>query len=138
VGELFRHSLFISAPSLKLFYKYTPLPGSESLQILISVPKKNISKASDRNRIKRLIRESVRQQLHPLYLSLKSSQKSMAIGLMYTGKSLPAYSVISVYIQQLFRRLQKIHEAHPTVTVQPDDSHSQGVSDSALPHAGAE
>jgi ribonuclease P protein component len=138
VEELFRHSSYISVPSLKLFYKSTPLPEGEPLQILISVPKKLFGKATDRNQIKRLLRESVRQYLQPLRQYLISRHESLAVGLIYTGKSLPEYSVISLYIQQLFSRLQNIHETHPTISGQLDDPAGQGVSDSTLSPAGAE
>ena len=61
VNKLFREAKVLKKYPLKLLY--TPIEGStQPTQLLISVPKRLMKKAVDRNRMKRLIRESYRHQ----------------------------------------------------------------------------
>jgi ribonuclease P protein component len=56
-------------------------PASVPTQILISIPKKNLKRAIDRNRIKRLIRESYRQKKGILL----SSNMKFCVAFIYQG-----------------------------------------------------
>ena len=64
------------------------------LKAAFSVSKKNFKKAVDRNRIRRLMKESWRLQKNELQLSLQSSQKCLDIFFIYTGKEIPDYQLI--------------------------------------------
>ena len=63
--------------------------------MLISVPKKNLKSAVQRNRVKRQIREAYRKNKHILssgYADYNKSQLIMAI--IYTGKTIPDSSEV--------------------------------------------
>ena len=64
------------------------------MKAAFSVSKKNFKKAVDRNRIRRLIKESWRLQKKELQLSLQTNQKDLNIFFIYTGKEIPDYQLI--------------------------------------------
>lgn len=70
-------------------------------KILISVPKKNIKNAADRNRIKRLIRESYRLQKN-IISKITSHNKNLAILLIYSSNK------TNVTFQEIFDKINLI------------------------------
>ena len=84
---------FISFP---LRIVYLPVTGDNhpepGISALVSVPKKRIKHAIDRNRIKRLIRESFRQNKSEITYSLKESGKMLLIGFMYVSNDVLPYT----------------------------------------------
>ncbi len=63
-------------------------------QILMVVPKRNVRKAVDRNRIKRQLREIYRTQ-KDIWLSYQpSSNKTLLIGVIYLGGKEPDFGLI--------------------------------------------
>ena len=75
------------------------------MQLLISVPKRNFKKAVDRNKIKRLVRESYRKNKSSLLDSRVSSEKQLLIGLVYTGNTILPYAEIERKIILILQRL---------------------------------
>ena len=64
------------------------------LQAGISVSSRYFKKAVDRNKIKRLIRESYRLQKNRLEDYLESNQSQLSIFFIYIGKEKPMYQTI--------------------------------------------
>jgi len=64
-------------------------------QILISVSSKNFRRAVDRNKIKRLIRESYRLNKHLLYGELEKKNKKILIAFLYSSKKIESFSLIN-------------------------------------------
>ncbi len=62
--------------------------------MLISVGKKKIQNAVDRNHIKRLFREAYRKNKHPLLDILQSKNRCIALGFVYVGDKNPDYNII--------------------------------------------
>ena len=60
IKNLYKSGKKIYGENLIIFWKYLDPEISKLTQILISVPKKNIKKAVDRNYTKRIIREAYR------------------------------------------------------------------------------
>jgi ribonuclease P protein component len=58
------------------------------------VSSKNFKKAVDRNRIKRLMRESYRLQKNELLDKLAAGSKSLIIFFIYTGKEVPDLATV--------------------------------------------
>ena len=100
IQALFKQGKSIKKYPLKLIY----LPSDKVLtptQLLISVPKKKLKRAVDRNRIKRLIRESYRKQKH----QLSSQDKSYSLALIYMSDELVSYEQIHTLVAALLRQL---------------------------------
>lgn len=103
-------SIFEDGKQLKVYpyflrYKSAELKSETAFQIVISVPKRNLKKAVDRNRIKRLTREAVRKKKHILEDGLSSSAQKLALFLIYTAHKEESYQMIINKIETLFKRL---------------------------------
>ena len=75
------------------------------LQTLISVPKRRIPKATDRNRIKRLIRESFRLHKQPLIDQLTQKKVFINLAIIYTENKVLSYKEIHDKICLTLQRL---------------------------------
>jgi ribonuclease P protein component len=75
------------------------------VKIVISVPKRKFKKAVDRNRIKRLIRETYRKNKHKLIERLEG--KKIALLLIYTSKTIFEYAEAEEKINSALLRLGK-------------------------------
>jgi ribonuclease P protein component len=75
-----------------------------------SVSARNFKKAVDRNRIKRLMRESYRLQKNNLKSLLEENQKEVAVFFIYTGNELPKYQDVFDKLGGALQRIEKILE----------------------------
>jgi ribonuclease P protein component len=75
------------------------------VKVLISVSKRNFKRAVDRNKIKRLLRESYRRNKALLYEALGEQEQNLTIGIIFTGKSIPTYDELEKKIIQALHRL---------------------------------
>lgn len=101
IQRLFSEGKSVQSFPLKMIYM--PMQHSESVQfqLLISVPKRSFKKATDRNRIKRLIRESYRLQKHFLQ---KHTTEQYALAFIFTGKEMPDYELVSKKVMRCFEK----------------------------------
>lgn len=80
--------------------------GSSAVQVLISVPKRKISKASDRNLVKRRIREAYRLQkkdlLEPFFVQ---GNHPVNFAIQYLPNELLEYSIISEKMAGVLHKL---------------------------------
>ena len=78
-------------------------------KILASAPKKQFSKASDRNRIKRLIREAYRLLKGPLMRLAAEKRLNIQMAVIYTGRDLPDYHQVEQDMKEVIAwMLQRI------------------------------
>ncbi|NVO19081.1 MAG: ribonuclease P protein component [Bacteroidetes bacterium] len=106
IEELFisGKSFFISP--VKIQINTSEVTGLSNIEVLISVPKRNIRHATDRNRMKRLLRESYRKRKILLLDSCKpNTYYSMA--LLFTGKKMTDFKTIDSTIELLILQLLK-------------------------------
>ena len=75
------------------------------VKVAISVPKKRLSKASQRNHIKRLVREAYRKQKAFLVEKLLQENKSINLMLVYTLPSILSFTEIEDKISVTLQRL---------------------------------
>jgi ribonuclease P protein component len=109
---LFRDGKTFSVFPFKVFYTCgEKISSTESLlfnvQLGIGVSVRNFKKAVDRNRIKRLMRESYRLQKGILYNTMKEKNQQLAVFFIYTGKELPDYKTVHEKIGVTLQRLIK-------------------------------
>ena len=79
--------------------------GNYPAKVLFTASKRHFKKAVDRNRIKRLVRESYRKNKARLYDELNGKGMKLVIGIIYTGRELPSYSETEKKIITIIHRL---------------------------------
>lgn len=105
-------SLFNDGETVKQFpflvkFCKQELPSKEVFQVVFSVSKRKFKKAPDRNRIKRLMRETLRKNKHGLEEYLKTNNQQLALFLIYTNTEIMTYEEMNRKIVLLFERLTK-------------------------------
>lgn len=91
----------------KVIFLETQIETNFPVQVLMSVPKKKFPRAVDRNRIKRLMRESYRKNKHALYAALDEKKQKLAVMLIYVGPELPEYKPTEDKIILILQRLSQ-------------------------------
>lgn len=89
----------------KVFWLATPIESEHPAQILITVSKRAFKHATDRNRIKRQIREAYRNNKHHLYHCLEKCSTSMVIAFIYTANTPLTSAEIETKIKAAIKRL---------------------------------
>lgn len=97
---------FFSFPYRIVFVK-TSQATAPSLQMAISVPKRFFKRAHDRNRIKRLTKESYRLQKQTLQTLVFEQLDCLQVMFIYQGRDILDYQTIHRYVQQALQQLQK-------------------------------
>ena len=91
--------------------------NGDALQFGVGVSGKLFKKAVDRNRVKRLARESWRKQKNDLRQILADNNYRMVVFVVYTGKELPVYDTVYLamagVIEKLTRTVHETIEANP-------------------------
>lgn len=108
IQQLFSEGKHILVYPLKAVYIF----GNEKhhLQAGVSASKRNFKKAVDRNRIKRLIRETYRLQKPKLESYLIQNKQNLSIFFMYIGKEMPEYDQLMESTEKIIKRMVKISE----------------------------
>lgn len=104
--------LFKEGKSFNLFPYRVSYLFLEDVQYLLqagfSASARNLKKAVDRNRIKRLTKEAYRLQKPVLQEALDKNNKRLIIFLIYTGKEVPEYQTVQDKMQLILQRLISI------------------------------
>lgn len=91
---------------VKVFYAYTDAT-SAAVKTGVGVSSRYFKKATDRNRVKRLLRETYRTEKAPLLEVIQTQSISLNVFLLYVDKSLPEYTnlkkVMNTVIQKLIQ-----------------------------------
>lgn len=105
IDNLFKEGdSFFTYPFKVLYLKKNSLE-KPPVQVLITVSKRNIKQAVDRNKVKRLIREAFRLNKSGLQQHLKSKDRQLLIGLIYTDRNIQSFTKIESKIILILQRL---------------------------------
>ena len=105
IGAIYEDKKVVKQFPLLIHYKIISLPEDIPFQLVFSAPKRTFRKAHDRNRIKRLMRETVRKNKLILETFLKEKKLQVALFLVYTNKEEIPYEVLLRKTEQLFQKL---------------------------------
>lgn len=93
---------FVSYPFRVIYLEQQRV--ATSLKMMVSVPKKKIRHAVDRNRVKRLTREAFRT--HCLELKeVLPDDKALLIGFIYIGNEVKSYSTTTRGVTEALRKI---------------------------------
>jgi len=106
IDLLFKKGKSFSNFPFKIFWMQAE--GDHLLQTAFSVSSRNFKKATDRNRIKRVMRESYRLQKNTLSEALAAGQKKIIVFIIYTGREMPEYNMVFEKTGIIIKRLIKL------------------------------
>ena len=101
IDQLFNEGSSVSAFPLRLVYIKTEFEDDVIIKTGVSVSKRNFKTAVDRNRIKRLLRESYRLN-KSIYFNNITTQ--YAIMILYIGNEKPVFTQIETKMKLLFEK----------------------------------
>ena len=99
IQNLFEKAKRFHIPPVQIFYHAPGLELERGVQILVGAPKKRFKKAVDRNRIKRQLREGLRE----------ADSQNLFYGncmLIFTGKKASETMVLKEEISALFNKMK--------------------------------
>lgn len=96
-------------------------PGTPS-RTGISVPKREFKRAVDRNRIKRIFRESWRHRKKGLDGLISEHNKEIDIMFIYTGREIPSLSSMDSYIDKAMAKFSLILKPELTEDGNPENN----------------
>lgn len=101
-------SSFVLYPFRLVWHQNDLLHSPYPAQIVISVSRKKYRKATDRNRVKRLIREAYRKNKEQLlYHFLRKENKKLNLMVIYVGNKIFTAQEIEYKLNLCLNRLQK-------------------------------
>ncbi len=107
LGELFEKGRsFVIAP-FRVSYLQADLPSASPVQVAFSVPVKNFRLATDRNRIKRQMREVYRKNKFSVYALLENQKRQFAVMIVFTGKMKPSFEEVERSLKLTIHRLEE-------------------------------
>ena len=108
IDLLFTEGKSVSAYPLRLVYLQTTFNDEAQIKTGVSVSKRNFKTAVDRNRIKRLMRESYRLNQANYFNNITTQYAFM---ILYIGKEKPTFTQIETKMKQMFEKfLSKVSE----------------------------
>ena len=105
LDKLFSEGRSVSQNGFTLVYLRCGLPTFYPAQAAVSVPKRYFKNATDRNRIKRLLREAYRHHKTTLYQKLTDINSQLALMLIYKGKIVPDHTHVEKNVSELITKL---------------------------------
>jgi len=107
ISALFKSRSSVFAHPIKCLFKIDTQREVGKAQLLITVPKRNFKSAVERNKIKRLIRETYRLQKPALEHFLLENNLSMDIAFIYVGKEIIGFHKLESVIQRLLGHVKR-------------------------------
>lgn len=108
LDSLFKKGRNFTVFPLKVFFVFSDDAQDNIIKAGVGVSSRHFKKAVQRNRIKRLLRETYRTEKLPLHAALDKHNKKLAVFLLFVDKTMPEYSLLREKMQLCIQRL--IHE----------------------------
>ncbi|MFI5186440.1 MAG: ribonuclease P protein component [Chitinophagales bacterium] len=112
IEQLFHSGKRFSVSSYRVFYLMNKIPGNQkikfTIQFGVGVSGKSFKKAVDRNRIKRLIRESYRLQKNELQKILTEKKLQLNIFFIYTHGELPDFNTTKIKVNVALEKILQV------------------------------
>ena len=110
ISQLFREGKAFLVFPLRVVYRVMPREDADnrpSVRVLTSVPKKQFKHAVDRNRFKRLIRESYRLQQHELNEVLDANGLVMDVAFTAVHNQIPKFDYLKSRMGKIIQTLKE-------------------------------
>jgi ribonuclease P protein component len=113
IDQLFAQGRSFTAFPVKVVYlaaPRSPTPATEQptpVRVGVTASTRHFKRATDRNRIKRLLREVYRQQKHDLLYAVTQQGLQLAVFFIYLDKELPTYALLQEKMRYCLKRLRK-------------------------------
>jgi len=107
IGRLFEEGNRFTVSPFRVIWGITNEERDFPVKFLVSVPKRNMKKAVDRNLIKRRVKEAYRKQKDELYSVLEGKEQKINLILVYSSSTSEQYEVLYDKISNIIDRLKK-------------------------------
>lgn len=105
--QVYNEGALIKAYPLKIKFLEIDALTDHTVQIVISIPKRIIKKATARNRIRRQLKEIYRLNKTQLVENYQTKNKGLALFLIYTGKESPTFGHLENKLKELISKLEQ-------------------------------
>ena len=103
ISSLFEEGESFYVNGYRIILKEISVSEDVPVRIAFAVPKKSFKKAVDRNLIRRRLKEAYRKAKDPLFESLESNRKKLAVMVIYLSKEIEPYSTIENSVSTILR-----------------------------------
>lgn len=105
--QVYNEGALIKAYPIKIKFLEIDALTDHTVQIVISIPKRIIKKATARNRIRRQLKEIYRLNKAQLVEKYQTKNKGLALFLIYTGKESPTFGHLENKLKELISKLEQ-------------------------------
>lgn len=104
IEVLFASKKRVMSYPFRALYSIIPSEGT-AVRLLVSVPKRRLKHAVDRNRVKRLVRESYRRHKGELVKAGENGGFTILFGIIYIGETIPDYERVEKAVKQIVQKI---------------------------------
>ncbi|MDL2314826.1 ribonuclease P protein component [Bacteroidales bacterium OttesenSCG-928-C19] len=108
IDNLFKKGHLVYCFPLAIRWTLVSMPMEQTpCQVLLIAPKKLFKRATERNKRKRILKESFRQQKHPLYTFLNENEIQMHLAISFTKEQEITKDQLDAILESGFDKLIK-------------------------------